>query len=947
MYVNAATAHNHYDHYSHQHKHQRQQYDLRTSNYIVELAESPASALFLRENLQNQNIRRIRYTYDIDIFKGSAIEFKNDKVARQLINDHPQVLNAWPIRHHNQAAVSGSTDYKHHKNKNEEAGMIANETSVTPRFFPQHNGTIPTLTEAYMQYRNLRSNGSRVKIGIIDTGVDYKHPALGGCFGEGCKVAYGYDLVGNSFDGSVESIHESDDPIDDCPKNSTAATGHGTFIAGMIAAEDKEYNWTGIAPGATLGMWKVYGCNYASSPNDIILKAMEMAYKAGMDIISISLGVSGGWEEDILSVMADRLVSNGVHVVTAMGNSGTSGIFLAASPASAKNAIAVGSTMNDHVPGYLVEIMRPEGEETVPYRTFTNTALALNDALPFTATGGKFNEEKDACHSLFKNQTAKRHSRPPQQNNFNNSIVLIHQGGCSSLEKIRHAQEAGARAVLLYSDDKNVTTSIETLTDAVLPVAFINNDGAAIIYKRLSQRDDIKGRFTNTLVALSAPEKEVNAISAFSSLGPTYELRLKPELVGVGGNVFSTLPRYQNSYGFRSGTSMSTPFIAGNLALLLSNLNNDKINPALAKNILMNFASPVQRPIPASPYADSPIRQGAGIVNVAQTIRGYQQFHVSPAVLNLNDTAHFNNGRKITIYNHNLEDDLSLTIGHQPSLTATGYALKEHEQENYTPTEPVGLYAGNETSVANVRFSKEKIVIPAGQTATVYVRIEPPTKLFRPEDHVIYGGFITFQKIDHDSIKNDIKEKKTITAQIPYFGMIGNMRDIPILDRTANVSIEAPYKFPSIGLPNGNFTISNREDSGSFRIHYDKEIQAMAGGPYVLTRLLMGTEELQILVLDGEGKKVIGELPPNPSRSFMMRNTLGITEYSNTFYSWYWAGDYIPLNNKRKRKGQHVKVLKSGEYRLQVRALRVFGDRKHKKDWDQWISPKLILDINA
>jgi hypothetical protein len=42
-----------------------------------------------------------------------------------------------------------------------------------------------------------------------------------------------------------------------------------------------------------------------------------------MDVISISLGVSGGWEEDILSVMADRLVSKGVH-----GNKNRSLVFI-------------------------------------------------------------------------------------------------------------------------------------------------------------------------------------------------------------------------------------------------------------------------------------------------------------------------------------------------------------------------------------------------------------------------------------------------------------------------------------------------------------------------------------------------------------------------------------------------------------------------------------------
>jgi hypothetical protein len=52
-------------------------------------------------------------------------------------------------------------------------------------------------------------------------GVDYTHPALGGCFGKGCKVAYGYDLVGNNFDGTMASIQSSHDPIDDCPLNSS------------------------------------------------------------------------------------------------------------------------------------------------------------------------------------------------------------------------------------------------------------------------------------------------------------------------------------------------------------------------------------------------------------------------------------------------------------------------------------------------------------------------------------------------------------------------------------------------------------------------------------------------------------------------------------------------------------------------------------------------------
>lgn len=321
-----------------------------------------------------------------------------------------------------------------------------------------------------------------------------------------------------------------------------------------------------------------------------------------MDVISISLGVSGGWAEDVLSVMADRLVSKGVHgtlfkqkyvikqvilieflVVTASGNSGTSGIFLTASPASGKNVIAVGSTMNSHVPGYILKLIS-SGKKTktdITYRTFVNTALTLDVTLPIVATGKTFNQENDACKDLG------------DSDKYNNTIVLIHQGGnCNTLTKIKNARSAGAKAVVLYTNTKNATTSFETLSSAVLPIAFINNDDGETIFKATQQKHQTtKAQFTNTLVAMEAPEGESDSISGYSTLGPTNELQLKPELVAVGGNVFSTVPRYQGSYRFASGTSFSAPYVSANVALFLSNSNSTKNSPDLVKNVLMNFAS--------------------------------------------------------------------------------------------------------------------------------------------------------------------------------------------------------------------------------------------------------------------------------------------------------------------------------------------------------------------
>lgn len=54
--------------------------------------------------------------------------------------------------------------------------------------------------------------GSGLRVAVVDSGIDYKHPALGGCYGEGCLVAFGYDLV-----------NDVNDPYDNCD-------GHGIIL---------------------------------------------------------------------------------------------------------------------------------------------------------------------------------------------------------------------------------------------------------------------------------------------------------------------------------------------------------------------------------------------------------------------------------------------------------------------------------------------------------------------------------------------------------------------------------------------------------------------------------------------------------------------------------------------------------------------------------------------
>jgi subtilisin family serine protease len=83
---------------------------------------------------------------------------------------------------------------------------------------------------------NMGIYGAGTFIAVVDSGVDYTHPALGGGFGAGFKVSKGYDFVGDAYTGSDGAVEDSDPQ--DC-------SGHGTAVAGIIGANSNPMNFTG------------------------------------------------------------------------------------------------------------------------------------------------------------------------------------------------------------------------------------------------------------------------------------------------------------------------------------------------------------------------------------------------------------------------------------------------------------------------------------------------------------------------------------------------------------------------------------------------------------------------------------------------------------------------------------------------------------------------------
>jgi subtilisin family serine protease len=180
-----------------------------------------------------------------------------------------------------------------------------------------------TMTDA----GGLPVTGSEMRVAVIDSGIDYNHPDLGGPGFPNTRVITGYNF-----------ITDTSDPWDDF--------GHGTHIAGTVGANG---GVKGVAPGTSLMAYKIFDANGKGVTSDI-LAAIELALdpdrnpasEDGAHVINLSLG-DAGTPNDPLSQACDNAVQAGAVVVAAGGNSG-SRYGSTTSPGIAQQVISVGAT---------------------------------------------------------------------------------------------------------------------------------------------------------------------------------------------------------------------------------------------------------------------------------------------------------------------------------------------------------------------------------------------------------------------------------------------------------------------------------------------------------------------------------------------------------------------------------------------------------------------------
>ncbi len=167
-------------------------------------------------------------------------------------------------------------------------------------------------------------DGEGQVIAILDTGIDYTHPDLGGGFGPEYKVIGGYDF-----------IDDDNDPMDE--------NYHGTHVAGIAAADG---TMKGIAPKAKLLAYRVLD-EYGFGTDAELIAGLEAAVDPdadpttndGADVINISLGGAGD-ADDPASRAVDQAVAAGSVVVVAAGNNGPM-TWSVGSPGAARDAITV------------------------------------------------------------------------------------------------------------------------------------------------------------------------------------------------------------------------------------------------------------------------------------------------------------------------------------------------------------------------------------------------------------------------------------------------------------------------------------------------------------------------------------------------------------------------------------------------------------------------------
>lgn len=407
--------------------------------------------------------------------------------------------------------------------------------------------------------------------------------------------------------------------------NLYAGSDHGTHVAGISAANPVEgTDVKGMAPDAQLIVMQVFqntgGADWAT-----IMAALEDCIRLEVDVANLSLGAAAGFTDpdDAMLETMNLFFESDVQVIIAAGNDTNNAfmnlfggnmslienpdIGLVGTPSTYSSALTVASANNN---GDMMLYFTVDGIDygfsdtaTDPSTIFINSFM--NETLEYVMVPGV--GAADDYEGI----------------DVSGKIAVISRGTTSFPEKQAMAQSKGAIGCVIYNNTAGMFLMQINDGEGNIPCVSVSKAAGEAMAAAESK----------TLTVCNADLKQFisdTMMSDFSSWGVTPDLKLKPEITGVGGNIYSaTHPAMSGSYyGYMSGTSMATPQVAGAMAILLEYL--EEAFPELtgteqrriAANIMMSTASPVIHP---NGLEYSPRNQGAGLVDLvnATTAESY------------------------------------------------------------------------------------------------------------------------------------------------------------------------------------------------------------------------------------------------------------------------------------------------------------------------------------
>jgi len=411
------------------------------------------------------------------------------------------------------------------------------------------------------------SRGEGVVVGVIDTGANSVHPSFAddetcGFDSNNHKLLSAGDCPSTDGSGACDGPNpEADD-----------GNGHGVHTSSTAVGNkiDSTANppptipaphtfMSGVAQCSHLRTYKV--CPDTGCSDAAITAGIENAIADQVDVINYSIGPTCGstpgdspWSDGDL-IWLDALNAD-IFVAASAGNTRancTNPVGLVANISPWVITVAA-STHDENVSG--VGILSATGPGTPPGNTQNIQMLpgsGLDPGQPLSDAEIRFNSTNPigcTANGAF----------PPGF--FDNSVALIQRGTCTFEEKINNAQAAGAILAIISN---NTTGTISMSVGAATLPAYSTTqaDGLAV------QNFITANGSTPTTVDFTPAAQQGDVLAGFSFRGPDVLTTItKPDITGPGVGIYAALDAAENSYGFLSGTSMSSPHTAGSGALL-------------------------------------------------------------------------------------------------------------------------------------------------------------------------------------------------------------------------------------------------------------------------------------------------------------------------------------------------------------------------------------------